>query len=126
MKRLDKSTQKTLALGLLALSILITLSLTIIPAIVLNYSFNETIITLDDRLKRYQRIANKKPILQKQLKSLQQNYSGRDYYLKSKGESLASAELTKLVKRTIKRNGGEIISTRVISNKPDKKTNCCS
>jgi general secretion pathway protein M len=112
--RLDRGQSRLLALLLLAVVLTLAFSALILPAFLMNIHYDELISGMQKQLGVYHRVVrhgDRDQMKYQQLLRLQQ----RDRrYLQSDTESLATAELQRIVKQIIAGNQGEILSTQVM------------
>lgn len=101
---------------------LLFFSATLLPVYISLVNGEEEIIRLHNKLKINQRILSTKSAIESQLLADKKNPPGKDFYLKSTVESLALAELQGIVKQSVKKSGGILISTYTIKNKEDENS----
>jgi len=109
--RLRPPQQRALALGLLALAVLLVLAILLGPILLLHRHYDVAIDDLTDRLERYRRVAAQAPELRQAL-DVMKDKDGRRFYLKNTAPNLANAELADLVRSAIENNGGRITTSQ--------------
>ncbi len=72
-----------------------------------------------DRIERYQRLLDSRPLLGKRLKTLRQDLRKRNYFISAANPELAAAELQNRVKKIVTGAGGKLISTQKIDTDKD-------
>jgi general secretion pathway protein M len=114
IKKLDNKQQQRLAIGILAVVIVLALLVTAGPIWVANASRQAALDQADDRLQRYQQIAARDAELLPQYEAMlrQQRTSGN--HLRSETSAVAGAELQRLVKKITAANGAQILSTQIL------------
>jgi general secretion pathway protein M len=111
---LDRRQIRLLALLLLNFALLLTVAAIVLPALLMNRHFDERIEAMQDQLEVYQRVARHSDQYQAKYQQLQRARQQDRRYLQSDTESLATAELQRIVKQMIAGNHGEILSTQVM------------
>ena len=116
-EQLSSNQQRWLALGLLLLVGLLLITLVVMPIANQGLEYNENKQDLAFRLKRFRQvIASKDSVLEKIAEAREQIQS-QGYFSAQQSESLASAELQKLLKKSISAAGGQLTSTQVLPRK---------
>ncbi len=118
--KLTPRQSRALAVGLLALALVATLSVILVPVLLLHRHYDEAIDEATDRLTRFRRIAAQAPELGKALEAVRER-NGRRFFLKNTAPNLASAELSELVKASIEGNGGRITTSQNVQPKDDDR-----
>jgi len=111
LARLRPPQQRALALGLLAVAVLLVLAIALGPILLLHRHYDVAIADLTDRLERYRRVAAQAPELRRALDVMKEK-DGRRFYLKNMAPNLANAELADLVRSAIENNGGRITTSQ--------------
>jgi general secretion pathway protein M len=115
---LSPSRNRLLAFGILA--IVVGVVIVGIQSLVDTYSAQrDEIATVRDALTRFQKIAGERPALERQRNELARAEIGRSAYMTAATDSVAAANLQKLVKATVERSGGALQSTHVKPTRPD-------
>ncbi len=112
-RALPASRDRLLAVGLLIVAVVLTLTVVVLPFYFLHRHYDEAIASLQDRLERYRRVAAQAPELKNALEAVRAK-NGRRFFLKNTAPNLAGAELDGLVAGIVESNGGRI-TTRTIS-----------
>ena len=107
---LNDSQQRWLALAILILVFSLVVSITVLPVWSANRNFSQTIATLEGRLEQLQRAAALGAKLQPHYQQLKQLLASDKHYLKSASETLAAAELQRLVKGVAQAKKVEVLS----------------
>jgi general secretion pathway protein M len=118
--RLTPNQSRSLAIGLLALAVILVLSAILVPVLLLHRHYDEAIAESTDRLMRFRRVAAQAPELGKALEAVRER-NGRRFFLKNTAPNLASAELSELVKAAIEGNGGRITTSQNVQPKDDDR-----
>jgi hypothetical protein len=98
---------RALAVGLLALAVLLGLALLLAPVLLLHRHYDTEIDALQGRIEVYRRVAAQAPELKKALDTLRV-MDGHRFFLRNTAPNLAGAELQDLVRGAIENNGGRI------------------
>jgi general secretion pathway protein M len=109
--RLTPARQRTLAIALLVVAVILVLVVVLGPILLLHRHYDTAIADLTDRLERYRRVAAQAPELRRALDVMKEK-DGRRFYLKNTAPNLASAELADLVRSAIENNGGRITTSQ--------------
>ena len=112
--RLGRRKSRRLALLLLGVALLLLVLAITLPAISMNRHYDEQIDGMNNQLAIYQRVARHSDQYEAKYQQLQHMQNQDRRYLQSESESLATAELQRIVKRVIAANQGEILSTQVM------------
>ena len=118
--RLTPGQSRSLAIGLLALAVVLVLSAILVPVLLLHRHYDDAIAESTDRLMRFRRVAAQAPELGKALEAVRER-NGRRFFLKNTAPNLASAELSELVKAAIEGNGGRITTSQNVQPKDDDR-----
>jgi hypothetical protein len=103
--RLPAERQRSLALALLAVAVLIALAILLGPIVLMHKHYDDAIDSLTERLARYRTVAAAAPEYRKALEMMKAK-DGRRFFLKNTAPNLAGAELSELVRAAIEGNGG--------------------
>jgi hypothetical protein len=109
---------RVLALGLLALAVLLVIALLLTPLLLLHRHYDAAIDALQDRIEVYRRVAAQTPELKKALEALRAK-DGRRFFLHNTAPNLAGAELQDLVRAAIENNGGRITTIQTAQPRED-------
>lgn len=116
------ATQRRLLAVLLALAVVSTaMAACILPALWFHQRYDNYIESYSDRIQRYRRVAANIPHIEQALKGAAKRDSNK-LYLKSASPTLASAELQGLLTKIIEANQGKVLSSQVVPQKDDAKT----
>lgn len=110
----NKLSQKWLALGLLALVVLVFSLLVVMPIINKGLELNESKQALAFRLQQYERVLATKDRVAANVEQIKQAYAEQGYLNSQETSALASAELQEFIKKTIVEAGGQLSSTQVL------------
>lgn len=105
---------RLLAMLILILVIMLILAITVVPVWSANRYYQDSIDGMQSRLDKLQRAAAIGVSLQPQHERLQRWQAGSTHFLKSDSDTLAGAELQRLVKRVAGTSGTEILSTQIL------------
>lgn len=111
--RSEKS-QCVLILGGAVLLLLMLLAIIFLPWWSKMQSYDEAANQSADRIERYQRLIDSRPVLEKRLKSLRQDLRKRKYFVAAANQELAAAQLQNRVKKVVIGAGGKLISTQKV------------
>lgn len=109
--------QRWVALGLLAVVILLVLFLAVIPLLSTGMEYHEQKQDLVFRLQRAKQIVARKEQVKQGVAQIKKQYQSQNYFSRSTTVALASAELQKFIKETITQAGGQLTSTQVLASK---------
>lgn len=109
---------RALALGLLALAVLLGVTLLLAPLLLLHRHYDAAIEALQDRIDVYRRTAAQTPELKRALDALRAK-DGRRFFLHNTAPNLASAELQDLVRAAIENNNGRITTIQTAQPRDD-------
>jgi hypothetical protein len=109
---------RALAVGLLALAVLLTLALLLVPFVLLHRHYDASIGSLQERLDVYRRVAAQAPELRKALDTLRVR-DGHRFFLHNTAPNLAGAELQDVVRGAIENNGGRITTIQIAQPRED-------
>jgi hypothetical protein len=105
--RLPAAQQRTLAIALFAVAVVVVLSLLLLPVAALHRHYNNAIESTTNRLETYRRVAAQAPEYRKALDAMRDK-DARRFFLKNTAANLAGAELQELVRVAVEGNGGRI------------------
>ncbi len=109
---------RALAVGLLALAVLLTLALLLVPFVLLHRHYDAAVEALQERLDVYRRVAAQAPELRKALDALRTR-DGHRFFLRNTAPNLAGAELQDVVRGAIENNGGRITTIQIAQPRED-------
>ena len=109
---------RALAVGLLALAVLLGLALLLAPILLLHRHYDMAIEALHGRIEVYRRVAAQAPELKKALDGLRV-MDGHRFFLRNTAVNLAGAELQDLVRGAIENNGGRITTIQTSQPRDD-------
>ena len=112
--QLNNKQQRYLALGLLALLLLLIYWVAIMPLLDKSQFYRESIEDSEFRLQRYKRSIAGKEAWQKQLLTVKQREQSSQHFSNKETPALASADFQKLIKTTVTDAGGRLTSTQVV------------
>ncbi|MDD5114786.1 MAG: type II secretion system protein GspM [Methylobacter sp.] len=110
----SKLSQRWLALGLLALVLLVFSLLVVMPIINKGLELNESKQALAFRLQQYERVLATQDQVAANVEQIKQAYAEQGYLNSQQTSALASAELQEFIKKTIVEAGGQLSSTQVL------------
>ncbi|RUM53029.1 MAG: general secretion pathway protein GspM [Methylococcus sp.] len=117
ISELSNEKQRTLALSLLALCLVLVVGLIITPIMNSATTDDEAIEDLKFTLRRYQKIVAGKDQIGQQTNIIRARQKQDGYFINRETPALASADLQQLIKKVVVDAGGQLISTQVVSNK---------
>jgi hypothetical protein len=109
---------RALALGLLALAVLLGLALLLAPFLLLHRHYDVAIESLQDRIEVYRRTAALAPELKAAMETMRAK-DGRRFFLHNTAPNLASAELQDMVRAAIENNNGRITTIQTAQPRED-------
>lgn len=121
IRQLTNRQQKLLAISLLLILIIALVAAVAIPIWSVNQHYSDKISQMSTRLSILKRDSAEGESLLPEFNRLKNYRLSDKRYLKSKSEALAAAEIQRVIKGIIVPNGGEILSTQIISNNQKKK-----
>jgi len=107
--------RRLLALAILLIVLCIIYSITVVPVLIANQHYRETIAGMESRLAQLQRAAAIGTSLQPQYEQLMRWKETDSHYLKSNSAALAAAELQRLIKRIAVAQYAEVLSTQILT-----------
>lgn len=120
IEKLDRKQRQLLALAILMLALALVFSITVLPVLLANQHYRDTIAGLEGRLQQLQRAAAIGDTLQPQYEQLKRWKTSDAQYLKSNSAALAAAELQRLVKRIIVSKNAEVVSTQILTTRQEE------
>lgn len=120
IEKLDRKQRRLLALAILLLALALVFSITVLPVLLANQHYRDTIAGLEGRLQQLQRAAAIGDSLQPQYEQLKRWKTSDAQYLKSNSAALAAAELQSLVKRIIVSKNAEVVSTQILTTRQEE------
>ncbi len=111
-----------LLLGALFLAVVLVLAMIFLPWWYRMQFYDAAASQSADRIERYQRLLDSRPLLEKRLKALRQDLRKRNYFIAAANPELAAAELQNRVKKIITGAGGKLISTQKLDADKDGDT----
>ncbi len=117
------SSQRWLAVGLLALVVLLVVFAGIVPLVSAGLAYHEEKQELAFRLQRYRQIVDKKDSVAAGIEQIKQQYRDQGYFSNRDTVALASADLQKFIKAAVTQAGGELTSTQVLPSRSDSGFN---
>lgn len=113
--QLSADQSRVVAIAIACLMLVMIFLLLIYPVVKKYNSYSEEIVRLNKELIQYKAQAGKLDDSQRRLKQVKQRDLSSQDYLKKHSPTMASAELQAAIKRVIKRDGAELISTQVVN-----------
>jgi general secretion pathway protein M len=120
IEQLNPRQRQLLALAILILALGAVFSITILPVLLANQHYRETIDGMQSRLQQLQRAAAIGGTLKPQYDQLQRWQSSDAQYLKSASAALAAAELQRLVKRIVTAKNAQVVSTQILNTRQEE------
>ena len=120
IEKLNPRQRRLLALAILVLALGAVFSLSVLPVLLANQHYRDTIDGLESRLQQLQRAAAIGDSLQPQYEQLKRWQTSDAHYLKSNSAALAAAELQRLVKRVIVSKNAEVVSTQILTTRQEE------
>lgn len=121
IETLSEQQRKWLALGILALAVLVLVSLTVAPVWSTNRHYQDTITQLQERLERTRRIVAVGNQLQSQLDRLKRSQAAVAHTLESRTPALAGAELQRILNRIVAANDADVLSTQILPSREEQE-----
>jgi len=116
---LSQKQRQTLALSLLLILMLLVVIFLIKPFFTSYFSYGEKIDSLEQQMSIYQRLAQGLEQVDQDLTQLQQNNPYAEYYLPETKPALAAAGLQQYLSREMRKNGGQVVSTKILNQSDD-------
>jgi len=120
IEKLHPRQRRLLALAILVLALGAVFSVSVLPVLLANQHYRDTIASLESRLQKLQRAAAIGDSLQPQYKQLKRWQTSDAQYLKSNSAALAAAELQRLVKRVVVAKNAEVVSTQILTTREEE------
>ena len=120
IEKLNPRQRRLLALAILVLALGAVFSLSVLPVLLANQHYRNSIDGLESRLKQLQRAAAIGDSLQPQYEQLKRWQTSDAQYLKSNSAALAAAELQRLVKRILVAKNAEVVSTQILTTRQEE------
>ena len=120
IKKLNPRQRRLLALVILVLALGAVFSVTVLPVLLANRHYQDTITMQKSRLQQLQRAAALGDTLQPQYEQLKRWQKTDAHYLKSNSAALAAAELQRLVKRIVVAKNAEVVSTQILTTRQEE------
>ena len=120
IEKLNLKQRRLLALVILALTLGVVFSVTVLPVLLANQHYQDTIAAQESRLQQLQRAAAIGDTLQPQYEQLKRWQTSDAQYLKSNSAALAAAELQRLVKRILVAKKAQVVSTQILATRQEE------
>ena len=121
IRQLTKGQQKLLAISILLVLVIAFVAAVAIPIYSINQHYSEKISQMSTRLSILKRTSTEAKTLLPEYNRLKNFRLSDKRYLQSQSEALAAAEIQRVIKGIIVPNGGEILSTQIITNTQREK-----
>jgi general secretion pathway protein M len=120
IEKLTQWQRRLLVLAILVLALGVVFSVTLLPVLLANRHYQETIAGMESRLQQLQRAAAIGDTLKPQYEQLKHRQTSDAHYLKSSSAALAAAELQRLVKRIVVAKNAEVVSTQILTTRQEE------
>ena len=120
IEKLSLRQHRLLALAILTLALGAVFSVTVLPVLLANQHYQDTITSLESRLQQLQRAAAIGKTLQPQYEQLKRWQTTDEQYLNSSSAALAAAELQRLVKRIVVAKNAQVMSTQILTTRQEE------
>jgi general secretion pathway protein M len=120
IERLNPGQRRLLALALLVLTLGAVFSFTVLPVLLANQHYQDTIAGMEDRLQQLQRATATGDTLQPQYEQLKRWQTTDAQYLESTSPALAAAELQRLIKRIVVAKNAQVMSTQILTTRQEE------
>jgi len=110
----SKQMQRWLAVGLLAVAILIVTLVAIMPVVNKGLELNESKDNLAFKLEQYERVLARKDAVIQSMSVIKEQYQKSELLNRQSTGALASAEVQEFIKKTIVDAGGQLSSTQAL------------
>ena len=120
IEKLNPRQRRLLALAILVLALGAVFSLSVLPVLLSNQHYRNSIDGLESRLQQLQHAAAIGDSLQPQYEQLKRWQTTGAQYLKSNSAALAAAELQRLVKRIVVAKNAEVVSTQILTTRQEE------
>jgi len=115
MERLAPKEQRTVAIGLLAVLLIVGYFGVVEPIVEAYQEYDEHLENLQDRLVGYERVSADKGLLQRQFNQIKKQASKEQVgYFTGGTHALAAAKIQDYVKRVVEENGGRLNSIQIL------------
>jgi Tfp pilus assembly protein PilO len=114
IENLNKDQQQKLAIGILALLIILVATVVLVPVWRINHDYASQITTMQTRLQTLQSRAEADEALRPGYEQLVRSHATSGHHLKSDTEAVAAAELQRIVKSITAGNGTQILTTQIL------------
>jgi len=120
IEKLNPRQRRLLALAILVLALGAVFGVTVLPVLLANQHYQDTITAQKSRLQQLQRAATIGDALKPQYEQLKRWQTTDAHYLKSNSAALAAAELQRLVKRIVVAKNAEVVSTQILTTRQEE------
>ena len=120
IEKLNPRQRRLLALAILVLALGAVFGVTVLPVLLANQHYQDTITAQKSRLQQLQRAATIGDALKPQYEQLKRWQTTDAQYLKSNSAALAAAELQRLVKRIVVAKNAEVVSTQILTTRQEE------
>ncbi len=110
----SKQMQRWLAVGLLAVAILIVTLVVIVPVVNKGLELSESKDNLAFKLEQYERVLARKDAVIQSMSAIKEQYQKSELLNRQSTGALASAEVQEFIKKTIVDAGGQLSSTQAL------------
>ena len=110
----NPQTQRWLAVGLLAIVVLLLGLIVVVPIISKGMELHDTKENLSFILKKYEQILNGKGAIVGNIAAIKQQHEAQGYFNTQGTSALASAQMQEFIKQAIVQAGGQLSSTQVL------------
>jgi general secretion pathway protein M len=110
----NPQTQRWLAVGLLAVIVLLVSLIVVVPIISKGLELHETKENLAFTLKKYEQILSGKGAIVGNIAAIKQQHETQGYFNTQGTSALASAQMQEFIKQAIVQAGGQLSSTQVL------------
>jgi len=121
MERLSTKSRQQLAVTILALSLCAALLVTVLPVWSANVFYEDQIDHIQVQLRELRADAAADEKLRPRLEQLRRSQLSDGHYLKSNTESVAAAELQRIVSRIAGNNATQILSTQILPSSQEEE-----
>lgn len=111
----SKMQSRVAALALLLVTVVAGLWLMFYPVVSLHVAQAEEIERKERQLTRFHQLADSQEALQRELATLRRRNPAASYYVAGETPAIASANMQQYLKQVVERNGGELISTQILT-----------
>jgi len=114
IEQLDDKQQRTLAIALLALVVVIVVGAIAVPVWTVNASYRDDIEQLQSRLQRLRAVAASDGELRPRYEQYKATQRAAGHFLRSSTDAVAAAELQGVLKNLASANGAQVLSTQIL------------